>query len=83
MDATAMVDGGLVRNKDERPIRFKIWAPHRKIAIERLPKGVASSVERTVWDGVTARPTEAPKKAVPRLQSRRPLLQKPRTSRPS
>jgi len=25
MDATAMVDGDLVRNKDERPIRFKIW----------------------------------------------------------
>src|SRR5262249_22921937 len=43
MDATAMVDGDLVRNKDERPIRFKIWAPHRKIAIERLPKGVAAN----------------------------------------
>jgi hypothetical protein len=42
MDATAMVDGDLVRNQDERPIRFKIWAPHRKIAIERLPKGVAT-----------------------------------------
>ena len=43
MDATAMVDGDLVRNQDERPIRFKIWAPHRKIAIERLPKGVAAN----------------------------------------
>jgi hypothetical protein len=40
MKATAMIDGEMLRGDDGRPLRFLVWAPVKRIAVERLPRGI-------------------------------------------
>ena len=40
MEATAMIDGEMLRGEDGRPLRFTIWAPLRRIAVEWLARGI-------------------------------------------
>jgi hypothetical protein len=38
--ATAMIDGEMLRGEDGRSLRFTIWAPLKRIAVEGLPRGI-------------------------------------------
>lgn len=40
-NATAAVGGEIVRGANGRPLRFTVWAPIKRVAVDRLPRGVA------------------------------------------
>ena len=85
MKATAMIDGDLLRGEDGRPLRFFIWAEVKRIAVERLPRGIRADdpaitrrAELLKAKGVTYLPFEHGERVTPSSLSARLGLGDPR-----